>query len=514
MLFGGVIVVSIFLLSLVVSFSLHQYRHTLIYSTIFSLSFSFLTLVWILFGVKIYNKDDSAILFSNPIFMYCSVYYIFLGISTLPPLVDPSFLEKTFNITGVFYLGMLLALAGILFVLFGSKLAGFTAIGREKISLIRRSLLAFSEAKKNRLLLCTFVLFVTMWSLRYYQILTGTYSKYSNIDPEYISGWMSIAVFLPGTLQYFAIPLAVFLRCGSESKFVRIFSYVVIAMEFFNAFSISKRTLILTLFVQLIAAYTLLNKVRTRRVFLIIGAGMLFFLLVVQPLVYTYRYVTGEIVGGTDDFYSVFWSDIWEKTAESVASGKDDELEIEWGERDLKYRLVSQRYLSVLAREILLKGKAPPYGEFTLKNAGSVVPSLVWENKHKYTLTRVKQETPDYYRIPRIDYQQTLPSHFLSDGGIPGLAIGMIVFGMYLAIVAKWFFVKADKYPVRALMFLYLVPPLFFNANGDFRIYFLDPWRSGLPIYALIYIMLNAKIGYQKRNNSLPPGCITSNRAS
>ncbi len=452
-----------------------------------------MTHLWLWYCLTKYNKDDTATLFIDPLLLFFTVYYLYLGISSLPPLLDMSYMARFRQNTDTFYLGMPLALIGMLAVYAGCRLAGFNGLNAATLSKMRKSVLDFTVRRRSRIAVIAIALFGIIWILRFYMISEGYYSIYTYRDQSLVSGWRSIAIYFPKTLQYFMIPISMYVYVGTKNKLMAAMMLAIIGLEFINGFTTSQRTLILTLMVQIAAVNSLLKRIRPKKALLAFGSIILLFFTLVQPVIYAYRVVIGEIAKKGDDFSMAIWGEIWKETAESISTGRAAEKTDDWAERDLKYRLAAQGYLSVLAKAIFLDGQSPPYGEFTLKNVASIVPSLLWPEKGKHTVGLMKAETPKYYKIQQADYKQTLTAHFLSDGGIAGVVLGMTVFGIYLGLLSRFFILGMTGFPVRAIMAMFLIPALFFDGVGDFRDYFIMPWREGLAVYLTILFILRRK---------------------
>jgi hypothetical protein len=378
-----------------------------------------------------------------------------------------------------------MALLGMLCIVVGCRVVGFNGLSPETMGSLRKRALEFAaKSWKVHFFFCVF-LGIVFWILRLYQVRAGLYFHYADKDYAAVSGIASIFTYLSMELKFFIVPLVALAFFGTKSKLVKIACLAIISAEFFDSFLTSTRTQFLTLAVQTIAVYCLFVKIRTRKLILSFTAFIFVFFLILQPLIFAYR-VTTKQISFRGDLAEAIWGEVWYDTVDSIRTG-EAELETEgWGDRDVKYRLAAQGYLSALSGAVLVDGTTPPYGEFTLRNAASVVPTILWEDKWKHAIMLMKAETPRYYKIPRTDYMQTLTAHFFSDAGIVGVIVGMLVFGVYLGLLVRFLLIGSSKKPIRLILFTFLIAKIYFDGVGDFRDYFLMPWRTGLVVYLVI----------------------------
>ncbi len=419
------------------------------------------------------TRQGQAIIPALP--LACAVGYLwYFIIGPIPSIEDPSFLRYTggsrFYGPAYLYAGLSIAAYCLGAVLFSRDTAP------------RQAPLQARPGFTRDLELMLLVVTIFVYAMR---VVLGSYGRFGGHGSwkTEMSGLPMYLSYAHNTLRFVIIPLAEYLRTRRKGKMRQALG-ALSWIELGTYIVSGHRTELLGVAIQFGLARTLFNGwayIRIRR-YILISLALFFF--VVNPLIVGTRMIT-ERSGSGPSANQILENLLGMGQAmEKVDSSSGDITKTY--ERDFKYRINSLYYVSAMMESLNVGRAEPGMGEFTLRNAASVVPGFLWPGKHQYAVSHLKATVARDLRIPVVDYIQMLPSHWYSEFTWIGV---LLMFFTGIADALIWAMFRRRMHLVTVRLFYLAVFLSYLFPIDDFVGHFLMKWRETLPLFMFIYLM-------------------------
>jgi hypothetical protein len=404
--------------------------------------------------------------------------WLYLIAGPIPSIADPSFLltpeSAEFYPLAYLYAGLGLA-----------AYFGGVALVRTRSSNVYLSTAQPSARILRALYVLYLAIFTFVWSMRYRLADVGLLSPYRSGITYEPTDLLTYLLYATLTLRWSLIPFCVFFLSRATGR-MRMVWVALSSLEIGVYVLSSERTLFMVAFAQLVFLQAHFGRWYWRRLAVVCGFGILAFFTVINPAIIVARQAIwiGDRQG--ENQLSAMPGLLWQSLS-SFTRGEDEELVQDAVNRDVKYRLNSLYFIAGMIGSEQNGTCEHGWGEYTLRNAASVVPRFLWPNKYDWAVANPKTSTELMRRlgITETDYIQSLAAHWFADFGW----YGILFFVITGVVDQKLSNAIAKRSSYTMMLFIYLtVLPMLLAPVENFTEHFILRYREVGLLFGVLYL--------------------------